>query len=80
MKASGRGPYFSTVANREGDIRTIYQSRSWEVTEPLLDRYDVKYVIVSDLEREFYQPVFDRKFEAFMEPVYQAGDVTIYER
>lgn len=75
-----RGPYFSLVADREGDIRTIYQSRSWEVTKALLDRYDVKYVLVSDLEREFYQPVFDRKFEAFMEPVYQVGDVTIYER
>ena len=75
-----RGRYFSLVAGREEDIRTIYQSRDWETTEQLLDRYNVKYVIVSDLEREYYQPLFERKFEAFMEPVFQVGNVTIYAR
>jgi len=75
-----RGEYFAQVAHREEDIRTIYQARDWQTTQELLDQYGVKYVIVSPLEMEWYHPVQRDKFERFMHPVFQSGDLTIYGR
>jgi len=57
-----------------------YQARDWQTTQELLDQYGVKYVIVSPLEMEWYHPVQRDKFERFMHPVFQSGDLTIYGR
>jgi YYY domain-containing protein len=75
-----RGMYFDEVSNRPDHIRQIYQLREWEETETLLDRYAVQYVLVSPLEREWYNPLYQSKFDRFMTPVYQQGSVTIYMR
>ena len=53
-----RGDYFSSVASRQDDIRTIYQTRDWNVAQALLDKYDIQYVIVSSLEQDWYRPIF----------------------
>jgi uncharacterized membrane protein len=42
--------------------------------------YNVKYVYVGELERMTYQPIFDGKFDAFMELVFQNDRVRIYAR
>jgi uncharacterized membrane protein len=75
-----RGKSFYQVAGREGDIRTIYQTRDWTTAQALLDKYQVRYVIVSALEMDWYKPVYIQKFQAMMRQVYQSGDVVIFER
>ena len=65
---------------REEDVRALYKSPDWEQTQEILKAYNVKYVYVGELERLTYQPIFDGKFEAFMELVYQNDGVKIYAR
>ncbi len=75
-----RGKYFDRVADREGNIRTLYQVRDWTTAQTLLDAYRIKYVVVSLLERGWYNPTYLPKFDQNMLPVFQSGDVTIYRR
>ncbi len=63
---------------REEDVRSLYISPDWEQTQQILKTYNVKYVYVGELERMTYKPVFDNKFDAFMELVYQTDRVKIY--
>jgi uncharacterized membrane protein len=73
-----RGPYFGQVEQRLNDIRTIYQARDWQTTQTFLEEYGVEYVIAGGLEQDWYHPVYTQKFERFMQPVFQSGDLTIY--
>jgi YYY domain-containing protein len=75
-----RGSYFTQVSHRLDDLRTIYQSRDWENIQDLLDAYQVEYVVVSELEREWYRPLQETKFVQNMRVVLQAGDLTLYRR
>ena len=63
---------------REEDIRALYKSPSWEQTQEILKAYNVRYVYIGELERLTYSPVFDGKFDAFMELIYQNDRVKIY--
>lgn len=65
---------------REEDVRTLFKSPDWEQTQQILKAYNVKYVYVGELERMTYQPIFDGKFDAFMELVFQNDRVRIYAR
>jgi YYY domain-containing protein len=75
-----RGTYFHQVSTRPDHIRQIYQLREWETTEALLELYGIEYVLVSPLEREWYTPLYQPKFDRFMLPVFQQGSVIIYMR
>lgn len=66
------------MGTRMADVETIYRSGSWAETEALLEKYDVRYVYVGDLERGTY-PVNEAKFRRFLRVVYEAGGVVIYE-
>ncbi|MGB2897047.1 MAG: DUF2298 domain-containing protein [Anaerolineales bacterium] len=63
---------------REEDIRSLYKSPNWEQTQEILKAYNVRYVYIGELERLTYSPVFDGKFDAFMELIYQNDTVKIY--
>ena len=65
------------MGSREGDIRTIYQSNSWDETRSLLEKYEVRYVYIGPKERNTYR-VNDTKFDRFLEIAYQFGQVKIY--
>ncbi len=75
-----RGRYFERVGARPDEIQRIYQTRDWNTAKQLLDQYQVKYVVVSSLERGWYNPVYAPKFDQNMVPVFQEGDVTLYRR
>jgi len=79
-EAQWRGEYIRKVDTRLSDIQTIYQSREWAVTQKLLDQYQIKYVIISSLEKDWYKPIYLAKFDRYMSLVYKAGDVSIYSR
>jgi uncharacterized membrane protein len=65
---------------REEDVRTLFKSPDWDQTLQILKTYNVQYVYVGELERMTYQPIFDGKFDAFMELVFQNDRVRIYAR
>lgn len=67
------------IGTREEDIEAIYTTNNWEQTELLLDMYNVRFVFIGNLERRTYR-VNESKFERFLgEPVFQAGQVSVYE-
>lgn len=74
-----RGEYFEQVAGRQDELRQIYTGRDWGETQSLLDRYRVKYILVSDLERAWYQPLQQEKLEQNLEAVFASGDLVIYQ-
>ena len=76
-----RGRYFAeNLAGRPGDVQNIYVDRDWANTQKLLDDYGVEYVILGGLERQQYRGLYQPKFDQFMRPVAQFGDLTIYQR
>jgi uncharacterized membrane protein len=79
-EAQWRGEYFAQVAGRQEAIQTLYQTRDWPTADLLLQHYRVTYVLVSDLERQWYRPIDETKFEANLRRVFQQGDVVIYQR
>jgi YYY domain-containing protein len=74
-----RGSYDIQHA-REPDIETIYNTLDPQAASTLMEAYDITYVYVGPLERNKYDPRALRKFEQFMDVVYQQDGVTIYQR
>jgi YYY domain-containing protein len=75
-----RGDYYDRVAKREDLIRLIYRGRDWESVRHWMDEFQVEYVLVSDLERDWYQPVQEAKFQQHMREVFRSGNLVIYQR
>jgi YYY domain-containing protein len=63
---------------RPDDIETLYTINDWTTTQDIINRYNIRYVYVGNLERSTYQ-VNEEKFNRFLRPVFQQGSVTIYE-
>jgi len=64
---------------REHDINLIYESVDIGQVEALLEKYDVTYVYVGDLERQQYGAAAGEKFADFMDVVFENEGVTIYQ-
>jgi YYY domain-containing protein len=65
---------------RNADIESLFRSRSWPQARQVLERYGIDYVYVGPLERSTYGIVRTNLFNAFMTPIYDQGDVVIYQR
>jgi len=72
-----RGDY-KEPARREPDIETLYTTTSSEQALALLDAYGIRYVYVGPVETSRYPPAGLAKFAQILNPVYDAGGVTIY--
>jgi YYY domain-containing protein len=64
--------------SRKDDIQTLYSTADWATTQAVIDRYNIRYIVVGNLERMTYQ-VHEEKFSRFLKPVFQQGSVVIYE-
>lgn len=75
--------YAWAVTDRRQQVDSFYRTLSLTEAVELLDRYDVRYVYVGELERITYPASgiekFDRMAAFGLTPVYAAGPVTIYE-
>jgi YYY domain-containing protein len=80
-----RGPLGDQdVWARSSDVATIYNTPHVQVAEPLLQRYNVRYIVVGPLENLHYQSVGLAKFEKMavagsLQKVFYNDEVTIYE-
>jgi uncharacterized membrane protein len=81
-----RGGY-DAMGSRQSDLERLYCSRDWNETRDILNRYHIRYVVVSGLERSNYPAgqgsctagLVESKFSGFLQPVFQQGQATIYE-
>jgi len=63
---------------RQEDIETLYTSNDWITIQDIINRYHIRYIFVGNLERTSYR-INEEKFNRFLKPVFQQGNVTIYE-
>ena len=64
---------------RVGDINEIYTSSDLNITINLLDKYEVKYVIVGTLEMQKYPNINEEKFNTLGTQVFSFGATKIYQ-
>ncbi len=73
------------IGSRQTDIQRLYCSREWAEAEAVIDQYGIEYIFIGPLERSTYTPQLcitglnEAKFAQHLLPVYQGGDVTIYQ-
>ncbi|MEK9143506.1 MAG: DUF2298 domain-containing protein [Patescibacteria group bacterium] len=72
-----RGTY-DVVAPRREEVRQIYESEDPELTETILTKYGVRYVIVGKLEREKYKSLQEWKFGELGREIFRSGETVIY--
>jgi YYY domain-containing protein len=68
----------SLLGSRESDLETLYSTPDWATTKSIIDRYNIRYIVVGGLERSKYR-VNEEKFNNFLKPIYQQGSITVYE-
>jgi YYY domain-containing protein len=69
---------YALQGTRKDDIQTLYSTPDWNTAQEIINRYNIRYVYVGPLERSTYT-VNEEKFKQFLTPIYQQGNVTIYE-
>ncbi len=71
-----RGGY-TEVGSREADIRTLYETASWETALDIIQRYDIRYIYIGSLETNIYavNPV---KFEQTLQVGFEQNGVLVY--
>jgi uncharacterized membrane protein len=74
-----RGGY-EEQGTRDSDVRLLYQTTDWNQAQEILNRYNIRYVYIGQLERTTYSPLFEGKFEAFMDLIHSNDSVQIYVR
>jgi len=71
------------VTERVDQVTDFYQTENVDGALAMIRKYDIRYIIVGDLERIYYQPNGLAKFENFdgvyWKKVFQEGDSIIYE-
>lgn len=73
-----RGDSTDQVGIRRNEVQEIYDTRDWNRASDLLNRYDVSYIYVGQLEKADHDPRGLEKFAINLEVAYANNDVTIY--
>jgi YYY domain-containing protein len=68
---------WSAHGTREADIKTLYEVVNWDVTKSIIDRYQIRYIVVGNLERTTYK-VSEAKFQQHLVVLFKAGNTIIY--
>jgi YYY domain-containing protein len=63
---------------RNDDIEKLYTTTHWEEAQSIIDQYDIRYIYIGDLERSS-MTVKEEKFQTRLKPIFQQGEVVIYE-
>lgn len=73
-----RGSY-DIPAPRITDVQTIYETTDQQLARQLLEKHNVSYVYVGNMEREKYPNLSVMKFSNLGDVVYRKDSVTIYK-
>lgn len=66
------------MGSRMDDLARLYRTTNWPEAQAILKQYNIRYVVVGGLERSQYK-VSETKFQEYLNRVFQAGSVVIYE-
>ncbi len=72
-----RGGY-NEIGSRNDDVRTIYETHSWDTAKKLLDSYEIRYVFVGSAEKNAYN-IQEKKFERNLPKVFTSGNCAVYQ-
>lgn len=71
------------MGTRDQDIGTLYQTPDWLEAQTILDRYQIRYIVIGNLERSTYTVnefvLNETKFNDNLPIVFQNNSVIIYE-
>ncbi|HDD55139.1 MAG TPA: hypothetical protein ENG59_02710 [Chloroflexi bacterium] len=75
------------VMPRKQDVADLYCTGQWDLARSLLEKYDVRYLVVGDVEHSTYAVESDYcpggirvdKFELHLQPIFQNERLIIYE-
>ncbi|MDP3987889.1 MAG: DUF2298 domain-containing protein, partial [Candidatus Levybacteria bacterium] len=73
-----RGTY-DIPAPRIAEVQNLYESRDLNLTKNLINKYDISYVFVGDLERQKYPNLAEQKFQELGKIIYESGQTKIYK-
>ncbi len=73
-----RGTFDEQRQRGERDIPLLYQSNVWEEAQAIIQKYAIRYIVVGTLERSTYR-VYEINFQRYLVPVFQSGNVIIYQ-
>jgi uncharacterized membrane protein len=62
---------------RNEDIVTLYTTSDWETANEIIQKYDIRYIYIGNLERTSMR-VQEEKFESHLNPAFEQGSVVIY--
>ncbi len=62
---------------READVKTLYETPFWETAKEILQRYQIRYIVVGGLERAAYR-VREEKFQSHLQILFRMGNTVIY--
>ena len=72
-----RGGY-EEIGTRQDDLRLLYSTSEWDSAQSVLDRYHIRYVLVSHYERDTYN-LEEAKFADHLSLAFESGDTRIFE-
>ncbi len=64
---------------RSEEVRQIYEAKAPEEARSILQKYQVKYLILGPKEREKYENINEEVIEQFAAPLLSFGDTNVYQ-
>jgi YYY domain-containing protein len=69
---------FEPQGTRSDDVTRLYATARWEEAQAIIEKYNIRYIYIGAIERISMQ-VNEEKFRTFLKPVFEQGNVVIYE-
>jgi uncharacterized membrane protein len=72
------------IGTRQFDVKQLYCTRDWDEADLIIQQYQIRYIVVGNLERSAYSPqdctggLNEAKFIRNLPVAYQQGEMTIY--
>jgi YYY domain-containing protein len=73
-----RGSY-NAVAPRREEVKMIYEAPDMDEVHKILDKYNVRYIIVGKLEREKYKVLQEARLATLGTVAFRSGDTVVYD-
>lgn len=73
-----RGSY-DIVSPRVSDVKLLYETSSEEQARKLLNKYNVSYIYIGELEQQKYLNLDEEKFGVLGKLVFESGNTKIYQ-
>ncbi len=66
------------IGSRESDIKELYSTKNWITAKDILEKYNLRYIYIGDVERNTYQ-ISEEKFKLNLPVIFKNSSVVIYE-